>query len=369
MSALFATGEMPAWLAAITWAGIALCLLHSAMFSGLNLALFSLSRLHLEIEAEQGSNAARTVLALRSDANYLLTTILWGNVAVNTLLTLLMDSVLFGVAAFAFATFGITLVGEITPQAYFSRHALAMGRRLAPVLRFYQRVLWPVARPSAWLLDRWLGPDGIHYLRETHLKAIIEKHVLSHEADLEHREGVGVLNFLALDDLPAGKEGEPIDPRSIISLPTNVDLPVIPDFAPRVDDPFLAAVAASGRKWVVLTDEEDQPRLIMDADAFLRAALNPSVARSPYSYCHRPIVVDSPTVPLGEVFRRFRVDREHPEDDVVDKDIALLWTSDPSRRRIITGADLLGRLLRGISAESPPGAVQHDDPPPHEPAG
>jgi hypothetical protein len=29
-------------------------------------------------------------LALRNDANHLLTTILWGNVAVNTLLTLLL---------------------------------------------------------------------------------------------------------------------------------------------------------------------------------------------------------------------------------------------------------------------------------------
>lgn len=369
MCGLFAAGDMPAWLASITWVGIAFCLMHSAMFSGLNLALFSLSRLHLEIEAEQGSSAARTVLALRSDANFLLTTILWGNVAVNTLLTLLMDSVLFGVAAFAFATFGITLVGEITPQAYFSRHALAMGRRLAPVLRFYQKILWPVARPSAWLLDRWLGPDGIHYLRETHLKAIIEKHVHSQEADLEHREGVGILNFLALDDLPAGKEGEPIDPRSIIALPTHVDLPVIPDFAPRADDPFVAAVAASGRKWVVLTDEDDQPRLIMDADAFLRETLNPSKARSPYSFCHRPIVVDGPSVPLGEILRSFRVDREHAEDDVVDKDIALLWTKDPARRRIITGADLLGRLLRGITAESPPGAVLHDDKPHDDTSG
>lgn len=152
----------------LTWVGIALCLLHSAMFSGLNLALFSLSRMHLEIEAEQGSAAAKKVLELRTDANFLLTTILWGNVAVNTLLTLLMDSVLAGVAAFAVSTFGITFVGEIIPQAYFSRHAMAMGSLLAPVLKFYKFVLWPVARPSAKLLDLWLGPDGVHYLRETH---------------------------------------------------------------------------------------------------------------------------------------------------------------------------------------------------------
>jgi CBS domain containing-hemolysin-like protein len=34
------------------WLGIAFCLSQSAMFSGLNLAFFSLTRLRLEIEAE-----------------------------------------------------------------------------------------------------------------------------------------------------------------------------------------------------------------------------------------------------------------------------------------------------------------------------
>ena len=39
----------------IIWIGIAICLAHSAMFSGLNLAFFSLSRLRLEAEASTGN--------------------------------------------------------------------------------------------------------------------------------------------------------------------------------------------------------------------------------------------------------------------------------------------------------------------------
>ena len=38
--------------------------------------------------------------------------------------------------------------------------------------------------------------------------------------------------------------------------------------------------------------------------------------------------------------------RERSEDDVVDHDLVLVWTE---QRRVITGADLLGRLLRGIA--------------------
>ena len=78
------------------WIGIAFCLSQSAMFSGLNLAFFSLTRLRLEIEASQNKSAEK-VLAMREDSNFLLTTILWGNVGINVLLTLLSDSVLAGV--------------------------------------------------------------------------------------------------------------------------------------------------------------------------------------------------------------------------------------------------------------------------------
>jgi hypothetical protein len=36
---------------------------------------------------------------------------------------------------------------------------------------------------------------------------------------------------------------------------------------------------------------------------------------------------------------------EHNEDDVIDHDVILLWSE---VKHVITGADILGRLLRGI---------------------
>ena len=63
------------------WIGIAICITQSAMFSGLNLAFFSLTRLSLEIEAKASpKSGAKNVLKMRQDSNFLLTTILWGNV-------------------------------------------------------------------------------------------------------------------------------------------------------------------------------------------------------------------------------------------------------------------------------------------------
>src|ERR1700733_11690596 len=135
------------------WVAIAFCISQSALFSGLNLAIFSISKLRLEVEAGGGNRDAVALLALRQDSNLTLATVLWGNVTINVLLTLLSNSVLAGVGAFAFSTIVITLFGEIIPQAYFSRNALRMAARFSPLLRVYEVGLFPIAKPTAIILN------------------------------------------------------------------------------------------------------------------------------------------------------------------------------------------------------------------------
>ena len=60
------------------WFGIIFCITQSAMFSGLNLACFSITKLQLEIESNRNNPQALKVARLRQDSNFLLTTILWG---------------------------------------------------------------------------------------------------------------------------------------------------------------------------------------------------------------------------------------------------------------------------------------------------
>ncbi len=336
----------------LTWFGILFCITQSAMFSGLNLAFFSLNRLQLEVLVADNDKAAEKILAMRQDSNFLLTTILWGNVGINVLLTMLSDSVLAGVSAFLFSTIFITVFGEITPQAYFSRNALKMASKLAPVLRFYQIVLYIFAKPSAKLLDVWLGEEGIDYMREKDLRNVIMKHVEAEEAEVEAIEGIGAMNFLQIDDLSVSKEGEVIDPKSIVKLPKLLDLPVIPSYINKREDEFLQMLHSSGHKWVVLTDEQDLPLLVIDADGFLRSAMldeydETSYANLAYSFCHRPIIVTDPLMPLGDIITHFKVGTEKHCDAVIDNDIILLWADE---KRIITGADLLGRLLKGIQS-------------------
>ena len=297
-------------------------------------------------EAAGNNRDAISLLGLRKDSNLTLSTVLWGNVTINVLLTLLSDSVLAGIGAFAFSTFVITLFGEIIPQAYFSRHALRMAARLTPLLKVYQVVLFPVAKPTAIFLNWWLGPEGITFLRERDFRAFITRHVGAAGADVGELEAIGALNFLDLDDIAVLDEGEPVDPRSVITLPIENDRPMLPKFERSPNDPFLRQLHISGKKWVIIVDAAGQPRLVLDAHHFLRDALFNEVFVDLEAYWHRPIIVTDMRTPLGEVIGRMKVKPEHSEDDVIDNDLILVWGT---QKRIITGADLLGRLLRGIS--------------------
>jgi metal transporter CNNM len=333
----------------ISWVGILFCISQSALFSGSNLAYFSISKLRLEVEVSQGNGDAKKMLGLRQDANFLLTTILWGNVGINVLLTLISNSVMAGVSAFLFSTVVITFVGEIAPQAYFSRHAMKTAALLSPVIRIYQLLLFPVAKPSAWVLDRWLGKEGIHYFREEDLRQVIKLHMAAEEADVDHVEGAGALNFLALDDLLVTQEGELVDPRSIVEVPTDAKGKLLfPPCEPSPNDAFMQSIDKSGKKWIILVDRHKIPHLVLDADGFLRESFFRKAGCTPLMFCHRPVMVNDPRVKLGDVIQQLKTSTASPHDDVVDHDIILVWSEDV--KRVITGADILGRLLRGITS-------------------
>jgi metal transporter CNNM len=327
------------------WLGIVACVAQSAMFSGLNLAVFSLSQLRLQIEADGGNADATQVLALRKNSNQVLATIVWGNVSTNVLLTLLSDSVLAGLYAFFFSAVVITLLGEIFPQAYFSRNALPMTARFLPFLRFYLVVLYPLTKPTALLLDWWLGKEGIAYLRERDVRSLIGRSAAA-GGDIGRLEATGAQNFLDLDDVPVSEEGEPVHAQSIISMPLANQRCVLPKFDRSPDDAFLRQVDASGKKWVIVTDLDGEPVFVLDSHHFLRDALFNQLESDPTAYWHRPIIVRDMQARLGEVIGRMKVAPERPDDDVIDHDLILVWGS---QRRIITGSDLLGRLLRNIA--------------------
>ena len=332
----------------LIWIGIFLCISQSAIFSGLNLALFSISKLKLEIESKQGNKYAKKVLEFRQDSNFLLSTILWGNVGINVLLTLLSGSVMTGVVAFVFSTMIITFFGEILPQAWFSRNAMHMVYYFSPFIYFYQFLLFPLAKSTAILLDKWLGKETVQYFREKDIKELLHIHVEASVSDIDLVEARGAANFLALDDITISGEGEVIDPRSIIKLGFVDNLPQFPKLdLQSANDPFLKKVEMSGKKWVILVDKKGFPVMALNSDSFLRDAFFHKESFNPLKYCHRPIIVKDSNLLLGNMLPQLKVNPERSGDDVIDEDMIIYWGR---TKKIITGSDILGRLLRGIVA-------------------
>ncbi|XP_047186509.1 metal transporter CNNM4 isoform X2 [Scophthalmus maximus] len=160
---------LPVWLQGIL---IACLLVLSGMFSGLNLGLMALDPMELRIVQSCGTDRekryARKIEPIRSKGNYLLCSLLLGNVLVNTSLTILLDDLTgSGLGAVVASTVGIVIFGEIVPQALCSRHGLAVGANTITVTKLFMFLTFPVSFPVSKLLDVLLGQEiGTVYNRE-----------------------------------------------------------------------------------------------------------------------------------------------------------------------------------------------------------
>ena len=85
--------------------------------------------------------------------------------------------------------------------------------------------------------------------------------------------------------------------------------------------------------------------MVLNSDSFIRNAFFDIKHFNPLLHCHRPIIVRDGQTTLGRIVPWLKVNPEHTEDDVIDEDIILLWGEE---KKVITGSDILGRLLRGI---------------------
>ncbi|XP_078284937.1 metal transporter CNNM2-like isoform X2 [Rhinoraja longicauda] len=166
---------LPLWLQIIL---TILLLALSGMFSGLNLGLMALDPMELRIVQNCGTDSerryAKCIEPVRRLGNYLLCSLLLGNVLVNTTLTVLLDELVgSGWVTVVTSTIGIVILGEIVPQALCSRHALAVGAKTINLTKFFMIVTFPLSFPISKLLDLILGQEiGKVYSREKILEML-----------------------------------------------------------------------------------------------------------------------------------------------------------------------------------------------------
>ena len=222
-----------------------LLLVLAALFSGLNLGLMSLGPHELKRKAELGDKRAKKIYKVRKKGNLLLVTLLLGNVGVNAAIALCLDSVMSGIIAGIVSTLLITIVGEIVPQAIFSRFALNLGSRVVWLVRIFIIILYPVAGPIAWVLDKTFGEELPTIYSKKELVEIISEHTESEKSDIradEERIARGAFTF------GDKKIHEVMIPRSsVVSLDANAIL----------DNKIIASLTKHGYSRFPVIDKEN----------------------------------------------------------------------------------------------------------------
>ena len=179
---------------------VVILLIFSALFSGLTLGLMGWDAQELKRKADAGDTDAARIFPVREDGNFLLTTLLVGNVLVNSVLSIFLGSLTTGLVAVVVATALIVVFGEILPQAIFNRHAIYLGARVVWIVRVFMFVLYPIARPIGWALDKMLGAELPDIYSKHELAKIIEEHEDSHESELDEDEERIIKGALTFSD-------------------------------------------------------------------------------------------------------------------------------------------------------------------------
>lgn len=326
----------------LIWLGILFCALSAAIFSGLNLAYFSVSYLRLTILAKKNNPNALKVLALRKKPNFLLSTILWGNVSYNVLLTLLTSSVMAGVTSFLFSTIVLTLVGEILPQSFFSRKALKFGAFFEPMIRFYQLILYPISWPTTLALNHFFGKESPKYYSEQDLISLIKEHYQSEDGAISKTEGLGAIHFLELDDRLIKDVGTKIPIKQTIELEFEEDQVKPFKYIPHPEDPFVKKCAKINHPEAIICNKNKEPQLILNIDAFLRHIFMTQLPLDINRFCYKPIIVTDPTAIVSEVLKHFETNKIKDLDRVY-----IIYWKDKTHK-IIQSEELIYLLMKEI---------------------
>jgi metal transporter CNNM len=162
--------------------------LFSGLFSGLTLGLLSLDTNSLRRRAKHGDKEAATIYPIRNKGNLLLTTLLLGNVAVNTTLSIFLGTIASGLMAGIMATALIVVFGEIIPQAVISRYALWFGAKTIWFTRLMIIISYPISYPIAKALDYFLGSELPTTYSHKELMDIISEHEDSELSTIDEDE-------------------------------------------------------------------------------------------------------------------------------------------------------------------------------------
>ncbi len=280
----------------------------SALFSGSETALFSLSRLDLQKLRRERHPKSETLHALLDEPRRLIISILCGNELVNVAATINMAGILFtlyGAERAGWITILVMfplllLFGEVTPKTIAVSNPIRISTGLVVTpLALWSRLITPLRRAvrlvsggiTTWIVGEERAPENI--LRVDEFRAVLED--VAEEGVLDATERVLIDNLLEAGE---SEIVEIMTPRTRIDF-LDVDTPV-----PEMFEQFKAfrhprVPVCRGRtdNFVGFVHAEDVLKLTMDG-ADLKAL-------EPADIMHPPVVVP-PTKNVDEMFDFFQ---------------------------------------------------------------
>ncbi len=204
-----------------------LLLILSAWFSGMEIALFSLSAAKVKALVKEKKKHSRLLEKLLNKKNRLLVVILLGNNLVNVFtasLTTIWIQKKFGSNAIGIATGIVTLLilifGEMWPKAYFQINAQKIALKFAPVIYTIQIILYPVIIILENILNL-LTNKKVDIISEDEFKVTSRMAVES--GSIEFKEHEMIMNILNFNDITVKSIMTPFYKMNLVNHDAEID--------------------------------------------------------------------------------------------------------------------------------------------------
>ncbi|MDF1698890.1 MAG: CNNM domain-containing protein [Saprospiraceae bacterium] len=304
---------------------VAFLVILSACFSGLTLGFFSLNLTSLERKMKLGDERAKKIYPVRKNGNLLLCTLLLGNVAVNSAMSIFLGNIATGLVAGLVSTMLIVVFGEILPQAIFSRFALTLGAKSVWLVKLFIFLLYPIAYPLSYTLDKALGEELATIFSKKEIEEIIRYHEDSEESVIDEDEERILLGALRFSDLTAEMVATP---RPVVFMVPS-DTVISAEFLATIKDKAFTRIPVFNKK-----NPEDIQGIIIIRDLLgIDTAANiqaNDILRSDFLSIKKEIKLD-------DLLNHFLANKKH---------IACLYNEFQTFVGIVTLEDILEEILK-----------------------
>lgn len=199
------------------------------VFAGLTLGLMGQDEVNLQVieasgEGSEQKHAKKVLKLLKRGKHWVLVTLLLSNVITNETLPIVLDRSLGGGwPAVVSSTVLIVIFGEIIPQSLCVRYGLAIGAWFTPFVLALMYLMYPVAYPTALLLDHILGEEHGTMYKKAGLKSLVTLHRTMGIERLNQDEVTIISAVLDLKEKTVGSIMTPIEDTYTMSTEKILD--------------------------------------------------------------------------------------------------------------------------------------------------